>query len=129
MKLAAQAIVLVLCAIMAAHFAFSQETVNRASLSGRVTDPSGAVIVGAQVTARQMETNLTSSATTDSEGRFRYPYLNVGVYEVRVHAEGFADISLPVTLTVGAAFDLPIALAIASDQTEVSVSGEAPVLE
>ncbi len=40
----------------------AQETINYSSVSGRVTDPSGAVVEGAQVTARQVETNLTSSA-------------------------------------------------------------------
>ena len=48
--------------------AAAQETVNYASVSGRVTDPSGAVVPGAQVTARQTDTNLTGEATTDGEG-------------------------------------------------------------
>ena len=45
----------------------------------------------AQVTARQMDTNLTSIANTDREGRFRFPYLRVGHYEIKVHHEGFAE--------------------------------------
>ena len=53
----------------------AQETVNYASVSGDVTDPSGAVVTGADITARQLDTNVTISTTTDSEGRFRFPYL------------------------------------------------------
>ena len=52
----------------------SQETVNNASLGGRVTDASGAVVRSATVTARQIATNRTRTYTTDSEGRFRFPY-------------------------------------------------------
>jgi len=57
----------------------------------RVTDPQGAVIRGAHVTARQVETNLTAEAVTDGEGRFRFPYLRVGSYEITVRQSGFAD--------------------------------------
>jgi protocatechuate 3,4-dioxygenase beta subunit len=66
----------------------AQETVNNASVSGRVTDPSGAVVAGAEVVARQIETNLTNTASTDSEGRFRFPYLQVGTYEIKIRRPG-----------------------------------------
>ena len=55
--------------------AAAQQTVDYASLSGRVTDPSGAVVAGAAVAARHVDTNVTRSATTDEDGRFRFPYL------------------------------------------------------
>ena len=70
---------------------WAQETVNYASVSGRVTDPQGAVVPGALVTARQTETNVMAEVVTDEEGRFRFPYLKVGQYEIAVHLEGFAD--------------------------------------
>src|ERR1700716_3675172 len=78
-------------AIAAVSFISAQETINYASVSGRVVDPSGAVIAGAQVTARQTDTNLTSTVNTDREGRFRFPFLRVGPYEIKVHHDGFAD--------------------------------------
>jgi len=81
------------------------------------------------VAARQPETNLTSTARTDREGRFRFPYLRVGQYEVRVHQPGFADVARSVTLTVGSAFELPVSLALASAETNVTVKGEAAALE
>jgi carboxypeptidase family protein len=55
----------------------AQETLNYGTISGVVTDPSGAVIDGAAITARQTEINLTAQATTDAEGRFRLRYLRV----------------------------------------------------
>src|SRR6266404_1154196 len=73
------------------RIARAQESVNQASVSGRVTDPQGGVVPGATVIARQTDTNLTAETTTDQAGRFRFPYLRVGPYEVKVHLDGFAE--------------------------------------
>jgi len=117
-----------LCAVPAGGVS-AQETVNYASVSGRVTDPQGAVVAGGQVSARQTETNITRDAVTDAEGRFRFPYLRLGPYEIAVRHKGFADATRRLNLTVGAAFDLRIALAIDTVDTTVTVSGTATVLE
>ena len=108
---------------------FAQESINSASIGGRVADPSGAVVVGAMVNARQTETNLTSAVPTDAEGRFRFPYLRVGTYEIKVSKTGFADYAGRLTLSAGSAFELPVALAVGASQTAVTVNGEAAVLE
>ncbi len=115
--------------IFAVLIASAQESINYASVGGRVTDPSGAVVEGALVTARQTATNLASSVKTDREGRFRLPYLRVGRYEIKVHQAGFADVTRSLTLTVGAAFELPISLTVESTTANVTVSGDAAVLE
>lgn len=120
---------LVLCAIFAAQAAFAQESMNYASVSGRITDASGAVIEGAQVTARQTDTNLTSSAYSDREGRFRFPYLRVGQYEIKIHHQGFTDLTRSLTLTVGSAFELPVSLTVASTETNITVKSDMAVLE
>jgi hypothetical protein len=68
-----------LCAaLLAATVVQAQETINHASVSGRVTDMQGGVIAGAQVIARHAETNVETEAVTDVHGRFRLPYLRVG---------------------------------------------------
>src|SRR5262249_16897986 len=77
----------------------------------------------------QTETNIVADTTTDGEGRFRFPYLKVGPYEVVVHLDGFADAKRTVALTVGSAFDLSIALAVASLDASVTVAAEPPLLE
>jgi hypothetical protein len=73
--------------------AFGQQSVDVASVSGRVTDPTGAVIPGASVTARQTETNVQTTAVTDQDGRFRFPYLRIGPYEVSVRRPGFQTLT------------------------------------
>jgi hypothetical protein len=61
------------CALASARLVYTQETINYASVSGRVVDPQGAVVPGAHVIARQTATNVTAATVTDSEGRFRFP--------------------------------------------------------
>src|SRR5438876_1601300 len=109
--------------------AAAQETINSASVSGHVTDPQGAVVPGAHVTVRQTETNVTIGRVTDEEGRFRFPYLKVGPYEITVRLQGFSDVTRALTLTVGSAFDLPISLSVARVDTNVTVAAYATVLE
>ncbi len=107
----------------------AQESIHYASIGGRVTDPSSAVVQGAQVTARQPITNLSSNAVTDREGRFRFPYLRLGAYEITVHHAGFADAVRAITLTVGSAFELPFSLTVESSETSLTVDAQANVIE
>jgi len=108
---------------------FAQQTVNYATASGLVTDPTAAVVSGAQVMARNTETNVTSTTTTDAEGRFRFPYLRPGPYEITVRAAGFADTVRSVTLTIGAAFELSVPLNVASVETGIQVNDQQELVE
>jgi len=124
-----------LCCLLAvsllsgASVALAQETINYASISGRVTDPQGAAVVGAVVSARQTDTDVAASATTDEAGRYRFPYLRVGPYELSVAQPGFAPATRRLALTLGSAFDIPIGLTVEGVSTAVTVSADAPVLE
>jgi protocatechuate 3,4-dioxygenase beta subunit len=97
---------LLMCALViaTARSGTAQETVNYGSIRGRVADAQGAVIQGATVTARQIDTNVATDAVTDEEGRFRFPYLRVGAYAITVSAKGFADVRQTLAVTVGSAF-------------------------
>ena len=128
-RIVRSSVFVLVCAGLIATLAPAQETVNYASVGGRVTDPAGAVVEGAQVVARQIDTNISTTETTDREGRFRFPYLRVGEYEVSVRHQGFQESTRPVTLTVGADFELPFSLVIGGTETKVQVSADAPVLE
>ena len=122
-------IVVVLLTLATATAAVAQQSVEYASVGGRVTDPSGAVLQGASVTARQMDTNLVVRTTTDASGLFRFPYLRVGRYEIAVQEPGFSGATQSLVLTAGAAFDLPIALSLAGVATDVQVTAETAVVE
>jgi hypothetical protein len=107
----------------------AQQSVDYASVGGRVLDSSGAVISGAQVSARHTDTNVTSTAVSDGAGRFRLPSLRIGRYEVTVRHAGFSAATVALTLTAGAAFEVPITLAVEGFVADVSVGAEAPVLD
>src|SRR5262245_17535418 len=108
---------------------FGQQAVTDASLAGRVTDASNAVVAGAHVTARQAETNQKTEAFTDAEGRFRFPHLRIGQYEVTVTLAGFADFTRSLVLNIGSAFDVPVSLKVAAIDASVVVTGQATVIE
>src|SRR6201981_2826034 len=68
-----------LCACMVVPFSVAQVS---ASLSGVITDPSGAAVVGAAVTAKSLDTGVSRTAATDQSGRYRFFLLPGGCFEV-----------------------------------------------
>lgn len=121
--------VVLLAAGIFATSASAQQTVTSATLSGHVEDSSRAVINGASVTVRNLETNLTQTSTSDTDGRFRFPYLPVGSYEINVHATGFADFKRQLTLAVGQTLDVALGLTVAGVTENVNVAADLPVIE
>src|SRR5688572_12042012 len=63
--------------------------VTSSSLAGRILDSGGGVLPGVTVTARQTETRLLRSTTSDPQGRYTIPALPPGTYELRAELPGF----------------------------------------
>ena len=112
-----------------AKVAHAQETINHATISGRVLDPQGSVVPGASIAARHTATNVTAETVSDNEGRFRFSYLRIGSYEIKVRIDGFKENTRTLTLSAGSAFDVPITLEVAGVDATVTVVGDAQVLE
>jgi hypothetical protein len=92
-------VVLVLC--WSASIGFAQQATT-ASLSGRVTDPAGAVIAGAKVTAIHSGTGFQRNAVTTDEGLYRLTNLSPGTYEVKIEAQKFPKtLARTIDLRVG----------------------------
>ena len=122
--------VLVVCLVIGVPaVAIAQEAINYGSVSGRVTDVSGAVVADAQVVGRHTATNVATTVRTDQSGRFRFAYLRVGPYEFTIRAKGFAPATRMLTVTAGSAFDLPISLAVGAIETSVTVTADSTFLE
>lgn len=100
------------------------------SLRGRVTDPSGAVVPGAQVVAIAQPKGLPRQATTNGKGRYGIRGLEPGRYTVTATAHGFARLTREnVVIEPGQALVLDLQLTISSEKQQVVVHGQAPHLE
>ena len=104
--------------------------VTGATVSGTITDPSGAVVSGATVTITNTATAAAREVTTDSAGLYSIPNLNPGTYDLRVTATGFSThVQSGLALAVGQQQQLNIALKVGQTSTEVQVTGAAPQIE
>jgi Carboxypeptidase regulatory-like domain/TonB dependent receptor len=115
--------------VMVSASAGAQEAVNFASIAGRVTDAQNAVLPGATVTVRHVETDVTATVVTDEGGRFRVGSLRNGEYEIIVSLSGFSDARRRIVANVGAAFEVPFVLAVGGITEAINVTAAAQVLE
>jgi hypothetical protein len=100
------------------------------AITGTVTDPSGAVVAGAQVTAHNTATGVDSKTTTNGSGFYRIGFLPIGPYTVAIEANGFSKAALPVfNLEVLQTANLDAKLMLGGSATVVEVTGTAaPIL-
>ncbi len=99
------------------------------SITGQVTDPSGAVVRGATVTAHNLDTGVDSTATTNASGFYRIDYLPIGHYDATVQAPGFNKETIPpFTLEVLQTPTFNVKLQVGSASTTMKVSAASPIL-
>jgi hypothetical protein len=93
------------------------------SLVGIVTDPSGAFLQGASVTAISLATGASRQATSDDRGLFQIPTLTPGEYAVTVTSKGFADFAARVVVEVGqtARVDAAMTIEAVSEKVQVTI--------
>jgi hypothetical protein len=111
-------------------FALAQAGGATAELKGRITDPNGAVVAGAAITATDAVKGISRTATSDQRGEYRLLSLPPGTYEVKVEKSGFAtQLRGGVQLTVGQTADLDFGLKIGTASETVTITTEAPLIE
>ncbi len=109
-----------------AFFATGAWAQSTATLSGVVTDPSGAAVGHAQVVVHSLATGLDRTVTTDDAGAYVVPSLQPGDYKVQVRAAGFSAVTIEkVTLQVAQSVTVNPKLAIASAGETVQVESSA----
>ncbi len=101
----------------------------KATIRGRITDPSGALIPGTQVTISDHNGQTVATATADSAGNYEIHTLAPGTYTVMATFSGFAPfVSQNLVVTVGQAKRVDIAMAIETAQQSVIVTDETPTV-
>src|SRR5207253_3993206 len=101
----------------------AQTQITTGTIQGTVTDANGAIVPGANIEIKNLETNLSRTLTTDDGGRFVALALPPGPYSVTVSKQGFATaVAESVDLTVGQAFNLPVAMKVSQVEERVTIT-------
>jgi hypothetical protein len=112
--------------LVAGTMAFSQT----AQLTGRISDQSGAVVQGAQVTLTNLNTGLRRDSVSNDEGYFTIPLLPPGTYRIAVKKDGFKPVMQSgITLQVEQALRLDYTLETGAVTETVQITTEGPLLE
>jgi hypothetical protein len=128
--MSSQRLRLYFCAFAFASLSFAQSDIGGAALTGTVTDPSGASVPAAKVSAVNTGTGFARATETSEEGIYRFSGLPVGSYDVTVDAKGFKSTKrTAVPLQVGAAITLDVKMEVGNAQETVSVEAEVSVVE
>jgi hypothetical protein len=124
----ARAMALAIACLLVPHAAAAQ--FDAATVLGEVKDGSGAVVPGATVTLRNLETGITATAVTDGSGAYQFLNVRIGVYSVRAELQGFsAAVADRVTVTVNARQRVDLAMKVGDIGETVVVTGAARLLE
>src|SRR5215510_3152732 len=99
-------------------------------ISGIISDAQGGVLPGVTVTGRNIETGITRSVVTESDGRYRLAALPPGRYEIKAELQGFGTANVPeMTLLTGTELTRNITMQVQGLNESVTVTGEAPIVE
>jgi hypothetical protein len=103
---------------------------QNAQINGAVKDSSGAIIPGATITARNLDTGLSRAGVTDAAGEFRLPSLPPGRYSVSAELSGFSTETRPdIVLIIDQTAIINFGLKPAALSETVTVTGESPIVD
>ncbi|MBI4444013.1 MAG: TonB-dependent receptor [Acidobacteria bacterium] len=104
--------------------------VSTGTIAGTVSDATGGVVPGAEITVRNVETGFTRVLTTNERGRYAVPQLPPGSYEITASTAGFqTEVHRGITLTIGREAVVDFSLTVGAVAERVEVTGEAPLIE
>src|SRR5262245_9999406 len=115
--------------VLTATMAFAQGGVT-STLSGTVTDSSGAVIPGANVIVKRADTKAAIEAVTNTEGQFTIPALNAGTYSVTVTLAGFKTVTLnDIVVNAGVPAGVKVTMEVGGVEEQVVVQAASEVVK
>ncbi|MGA1983884.1 MAG: TonB-dependent receptor [Acidobacteriaceae bacterium] len=122
----ASAATLLLCPAMPS----SAQSTGSGTITGTVTDTTGAVVPAAAVLITDTDTNVSRTTATDGAGTYVAPFLQPGDYEVVLGGNGFGKVDRKnLVLTVGETLTVNAVLTVGTTATEVTVTSESPILD
>jgi len=105
------------------------QTVTSGDITGTVSDASGAVVVGAEVSLTSVAEGTTQTTTTNASGLYRFSFLKNGDYKLSVAAKGFKGSSESITVGVGQVVAANFKLELGAASEVVEVTGAAPLIQ
>src|SRR2546430_1571280 len=111
-----------------APLAYGQAAAINGGITGTVTDPSGAAVVGAAVQIANSATGFKQATRTAEFGLYRFSLLPIGTYDFATQALGFADVRRSgVRVNAGATVTVNVALQVAGASSQVEVTAAAAI--
>jgi hypothetical protein len=121
-------IAFIACAMLMVCSLQAQEA--RATMSGTVFDPSQATIVGATLRLTNVATGVTSTAKSNTDGQYRFLFIDPGTYKLAAEAPGFESyVQTGIVMNVSQASTVDIRMKLGSQVDTVTVTSDAPLLE
>src|SRR6267142_2086990 len=99
----------------------------RGTILGTVTDPNGAVVPGAKVIAKNIDTGIERTTVADDQGNYTIPELQTGTYEVTISGPGFQPAAVRVVVGVSAEARVDVALVVGGGDAVVTVAAATQV--
>ena len=122
-------VILVVCTGLSLSLSSSSaraQTASSGSVTGQVSDPQGAIVAGAEVTLTDSATKSTSTTTTNDAGRYNFPVINPGVYDIVVSRQGFKTARFTAQkVSVGAVLTVNVSMEVGSLTETVVITSTA----
>jgi hypothetical protein len=129
-KFAAIGSLLVAVLLLTLSPALESQAVSIASVTGRVLDPTGAALAGAQVRMTAIATNIVQDVVTDTNGIYNFPSLTIGAYRLEVTAPGFQTyVQTGLNLQVNDALQINVPLKVGATSDKVEVEADATMVQ
>ena len=126
-RLTLSGIVAFVSVLVFSHFAMGQAVYG--NILGTVTDKSGAAVPNAEVKITDLDRGTTYQAKTNESGNYEQTHLLAGHYKVSVTAGGFAATEATAEVQIDSSTRVDIPLGVQGETTQVTVSGETPLLK
>ncbi len=124
----ATVLLVALCLVATVGVGSAQEVT--AAITGQVTDPSGGVVAGAHITAKDIDRGSVWNTETNSGGYYNLPRVPTGKYEIRVEAKGFQTaVRTPLQLEINQTARLDVSMKVGQVTETIEVTGATPLLQ
>src|SRR6266849_4113477 len=122
--------VILAVALLATTASLAVAQITSATISGTIKDQTGGVLPGVDVVVKNLDTGLTRSVVTDSNGYFTVPGLAPGKYEARAALQGFATgVQTGIVLEVAQQAAFNLILKVGTTAETITVTGESPIVD